>query len=183
MNALARRFAILPASIGWAGGFGLALLAAAAVLGLTLLLPAWEEGDALRGELQGLERKRGQGASPAQRTTRLRQQFDAFLGSLPQQDQINAQLAQLHELAARNNLALRNGEYRTPAGKGGLIGRLQISVRTDGSYTDLRRFLQDLAAALPALSVSRLSMSRQKPAETALETTLEFALFYTRAEP
>lgn len=182
MNAFTRRMAILPTSIGWTGGVGLALLVSASVLGLSLLLPAWDESDSLTDELQHLERRVGKAASPAQPVATLRQQLDEFLSSLPKQDQINAQLNLLHELAARHRLTLRNGEYRTTSGKGGPIGRLQITVKTDGSYTDFRRFLQELPAVLPAVSVSRLSMSRQKPSDGALETNVEFALFYTRAE-
>ncbi len=182
MNAFIRRIAVLPSSIGWTGGIGLALLVSACVLGLTLLLPAQEVNDNLGIELQQLERKPGTASSPAWTVTTVRQQLDEFLSSLPRQDQINAQLTLLHELAARNHLELRNGEYRTTTGKGGRIGRLQITVRTEGSYTDFRRFLQELPAALPALSVSRLSMSRQKPSDAALETNVEFALFYTKAE-
>jgi Tfp pilus assembly protein PilO len=182
MNTFARRVAVLPSSIGWAGGIGLALLASACILGLSLLLPAREEGDNLLIELQQLESKLGRLAPAAQPVATVRQQFDEFLSSLPKQDQINAQLTLLHELAARNRLALRNGEYRTSSAKAGPIGRLQITVKTEGSYTDLRRFLQEIPAALPALAVSRLSMSRQKPSDTALEANVEFALYYTRAE-
>ena len=182
MNAFTRRIAVLPASIGWTGGIGLALFVSACVLGFTLLLPARDEGDSLSGEMRLLERKLGAGTLSAQPATSVRQQLDEFLSSLPKQDEINAQLTQLHELAARNRLALRYGEYRTTTGKSGRIGRLQITVKTDGSYTDLRRFLQELPAVLPALAVSRLSVSRQKPSDTALDTNVEFALFYSRSE-
>lgn len=182
MSAFTRRMAVLPSSIGWTGGIGLALLVSACVLGLTLWLPLQEESDVLRDELQQLERKLGTVASGAQPVTSPRQQFDEFLSSLPGQDQINAQLTMLNELAARNHLTLRNGAYRTTSGKGERIGRFQITVKTEGSYTDFRHFLRGLPAVLPALSVSRLSMSRHKPADAALEFNVEFALFYTRAE-
>ena len=182
MNAITRRIAVLPSTIGWTGGIGLALLVSACVLGATLLLPALEESENLSNELQQQERKLGAIAPSAQPVTTPRKQLDEFLASLPKQDQINAQLTLLHETAGRNRLALRNGEYRTTTIKGGPIGRLQITVKTDGSYTDLRRFLQELPAVLPALSVSRLSMSRQKPSDATLETNVEFALFYTRTE-
>jgi Tfp pilus assembly protein PilO len=182
MNTFTRRMATLPSSIGWTGGIGLALFVSAGVLGLTLLLPAWEESDNLSHALEQLERKPGTVSSLPQPVTSLRQQLDAFASSLPRQDQINTQLARLHALAARNHLALRNGEYRTTTGKGGRIGRLQITVKTEGSYADIRRFLQELPAGLPALSVSHLSLARQKPSDAALQTNVEFALFYTKAE-
>jgi len=182
MNTYAQRFALLPSSIGWVGGIGLAMLVAAAILSLTLLLPAREESMELSNETQQLERKLATARPSAQPLASLQQQMDEFLSSLPGQDQINAQLTSLHEIAARNHLVLRNGEYRTTSARGGSIGRLQITVRAQGSYTDVRRLLQQLPAALPALSVSRLTLGRQKPSETALETNIEFALFYKRAE-
>ncbi|MGH8677285.1 MAG: GspMb/PilO family protein, partial [Burkholderiales bacterium] len=77
---------------------------------------------------------------------------------------------------------LRIGEYRATTSKGGRISRLQITVKSQGSYPDLRRFLRELPAVLPALSVSRLSMTRQRSSDATLETAVEFSLFYTRAE-
>ncbi len=182
MNPIARRIAGLPSMIGWAGGIGLALFLSALVLGLTLLLPARNEGNSLSSELQQLRRKSDAAASAAPPVSMLHQQLDEFASSLPSQDQINAQLTQLYDLAARNHLTLKNGEYRTTTGKGGRINRLQITVKSEGNYADFRRFLREIPAALSALSVSRFSVTRQKSSDTALETTVEFALFYTRAE-
>ena len=181
MNGFAQRLGGVPSAIGRAGGIGLALLLSACILGLSLLLPARQEGEDLKQGLQQLERKLGAAAAPARPTADLRQQLDEFLSSLPPQDQINAQLAQLNDLAARNHLPLKNGEYRTTSGKAGRIGRLQITAKMQGSYADFRRFLQELPATLPALALSRVSISRQKPSDTALEINVEFALFYTRA--
>lgn len=160
----------------------MALLAAAAVLGLTLLLPAREEANRLSSEIQQLTQKPGAAANAAPPATVLRQRFDAFASSLPAQDQINAQLTQLYDLAARNHLTLRNGEYRTSTSKGGRIGRLQITAKSEGSYTDFRRYMREIPETLPALSVSRFSMTRQKPSDVTLEIIVEFALFYTKAE-
>lgn len=181
-NAFTQRIALIPSSIGWTGGIGLALLASACVLGATLLLPAREEADNLSHELQLLERSSAKRLSQEPQAASLRQQFDEFLSSLPGQDQINAQLDLLNKLAASHHLTLKNGEYRTATGKDGRIARLQITVRTQGSYTDFRRFLKELPEVLPAMSVSKISMSRQKASDTTLETNVEFALFYTRAK-
>lgn len=181
MNSIFRHIAAMPASIGWTGGIGLALLFSACVLGWTLLLPALEESRNLGNELQLLESQSGSASSPAMPVTTLRQQLDEFLSSLPRQDQLNAQLTRLHELAASNHLVLRNGEYRTTTGKDGRIARLQIAVKTEGSYMDLRRFLQELPAELPALSISRFSMRRQTSSDDSLETNVELALYFSRS--
>ena len=182
MNWIARRLAGLPSIIGWTGGIGAALLVSALVLGMTLLLPARDEGERFSEELQQLRRKSAAADPAAPPASALRRQLDEFASSLPGQEKVNAQLTQLYDLATRNHLTLRNGEYRTTTNKGGRISRLQITVRSEGNYTDFRRFLREIPAALPALSVSRFSITRQKPADVALETTVEFALFYTKTE-
>ena len=181
MSAFAQRIKILPSFVGWAGGLGLALLATALVLGLILLPPAWEESDALGSELQKL-RKSGADAPPERPGTSAQRQVDEFLSTLPRYAEVNDQLALLHSLAGRNGLALRTGEYRTTTGKSGRVGRLQVTVRTEGGYIDLQRFLRELPAVLPAIAVSRITMTRQKTSDASLDATMEFALFYTSLE-
>jgi len=56
---------------------------------------------------------------------------------------------------------LRNGAYRTTSGKGERIGRLQITAKTEGSYTDFRHFCANSPQFAGTIS-QRLSMSRQK---------------------
>lgn len=182
MSAFIQRLGALPSFLGWAGSIGLALLVSAAVLGLSLLRPAWEEVDTLNRELQQLRRSAVHVASSGGPETSQGQRLDEFLSSLPRQDQINAQLTLLNELAARHHLVLKHGEYRTTSTRDGRVGRLQVTVKTQGGYTDLRRFLRQLPEALPALAISRLSLNRQKPSDAVLETNVEFALFYARTE-
>ena len=184
MDAISRRIARLPESIGWIGCVGCALIVSALVLATQLSVPARGENDALGSEVEQLEQQlRSKPSSAILPESNIRQQLDAFLGSLPRQDDINNQLNALHELASRHRLALKNGEYRTVAGRGGRVNRLQIAVKTECSYADLRRFLEEMPKILPAISLNRLSMSRQKLSDTTLETVAEFALFYTRNEP
>lgn len=164
------------------GGIGLALAVSGCILGLTLLLPARQEGDQIGNELRQLESRLASAASPRKPAIDRRQQFEQFMSSLPRQDQINAHLVQLHELAASNHLQLSNGEYRNTISEGQRIANLRISVTTRGTYTDVCRFLQNLTAVSPALSLSRISLKRQKASDAVLEINVEFALFYTRAE-
>ena len=161
----------------------MALLFSACVLGLSLLLPAREDSENMRKELRLLNDKLASAGASSRPAAGMRQQLVEFLASLPRQDQINAQLAQLNELAASHRVVLKNGVYRTTTGKDGRVGRLQISVSTQARYADFRSFLQALSADMPAMSVSRISLSRQKRVDTTLESTIEVALFFQRAEP
>lgn len=181
MSAFVQRLRILSISLGWTGGIGLAMLASAIVLGLTLMPAAQDEYDALNDEVRNL-RKLGTTAASVRPATSQRTQLEEYLATLPKRGRLNAQLALLHELASSHGLTLRNGEYRSAAAKDARIGRLQISVRTEGGYIELRRFLRALPKVLPAVAVSRISMIRQRPTDATLETNIDFALFYLSAE-
>ena len=182
MNDFLRRISALPSAIGWTGGIGLALLLSTCVLGLSFLLPAREESERMRKELRLLSNRRASASASSRPVAGMRQQLDEFLGSLPPQDQINAQLSQLNELAASHRVVLKNGVYRTTTSKDGRIGRLQISVRTQARYADIRGFLHALSADMPAMSVGRISLTRQKRVDAALEASFEVTLFFQRAD-
>lgn len=180
MTTPLRYLARFPAMAGWPGGIGLALLGAALVLTATLSWPVREENALLKEEIRrmALPQQQSNIPSPAE----IRQQLDAFVTTLPKQGDVNQLLNRLHDLAARHNLSLKNSEYRTTQNKSGRIGRLQVSVKTEGTYPDLRDFLREVPQALPALALGRLSLTRQKLMDTRLETVVEFTLFYSQPE-
>lgn len=181
MNTTLQRLARLPAVIGWAGGLGLALLAAALILAARLLVPAYGENNILREEVQRLEGNQASPSAPLP-AAEFHQQLEAFLSTLPQQDQINTLLNTLNELASRRHLLLKTGEYRTAGGTTGRISRLQITVKTGGEYRDLRDFLRNAAKALPSVALVRIAVARQKLSDTSLDASLEFALFLRMPE-
>jgi len=177
MAAIAKIMHDFPARIGWLGGLGLAALAAALILTMTLLLPARDEIASLNQEIrQALLRQ----PSNATSATEIRLKMDDFVGSLPRHDEINTTLNLLHDLAAKHHLSLKNSDYRPTQTKG--IARMRITVKTEGSYSDLRSFLQEIPQTLPALAVEQLSVSRQKISDTKLETVVEFTLFYAQTD-
>ena len=181
MRIVGHRIVLLSSPTGWAGAIGLIALVVAGVLGVTLLLPAIEEGEDLQSEVGRLQTRIASSGTAARPVNDMHLQMDEFLSSLPREDQINAQLTLLNELAALNQVALKNGVYRTTSGKGAHVGELQISMKTDASYMDLRHFLQTIPEVLPALSVGRVSLIRQKRSDSAIESNLEFVLFFLRS--
>lgn len=170
-----------PARIGWPGGIGLALMGAAFILALTLSLPVRDENASLHNEIRQLEPllRQPSGTSSA---TDVRQRLDDFAGALPRHDELNATLNLLHDLAAKHRLSLKNSDYRPAQNKTDGIRRMRITVKTEGDYSGLRGFLREIPQALPALAIEQLSLSRQKIADTRLETVVEFTLFYSQAD-
>lgn len=171
----------LPAQLGWSGGLGLALLGAAAILAYTLILPVRQDAAALRGEIQKLNADL-QHAPASPPANSARQQLDAFIAALPSQNAINNALNELHSLATQHQLALKDSAYRPVPNASAAMRQLRISLKCEGSYTDLRHFLRAATLHLPALAVEQLSFSRQKISDTRLEAVVEFSLFYSAAD-
>ena len=182
MASALNRLTRLPTLLGWTGGIGLALMASALFLAARSLLPAYGENQALNDEIQRLEGKLALSASTPLSAADLRRQLEAFLSALPEQNQINTLLNRLHELAARHRLSLKNGEYQLANAKAGRLSQSQIAVKTDGAYSDVRAFLRDVARQLPSMTLARVTLSRQKLADTTLDVALGFALIFRTPE-
>lgn len=176
-----RTLSQFPAHIGWAGGIGLALLGAAMVLTLTLIFPAQQEQTVLQAEVQKMTTHLQQTpvASPA---LNVRKQLDEFVATLPPHDALNNSLNALHDLAAAHHLALKDSAYRPAPNSSAAMQPLHISMKCEGSYTDLRHFLRAAAQTLPALAIEQLSFSRQKISDNRLEAVVEFSLFYSASD-
>lgn len=174
-----RRLARFTAMVGWPGVMGIALLGAAFILTVALALPAREENTSLNNEIRRLK-SLSQQPSLAPSATGVRQRLDTFAGTLPQADEINGMLNQLHKLAAKHHLTLKNSEYRKTQNKAGGIGQMQILVKMEGIYPDVRELLQELPKKLPALAITRLSLTRKNILDTKLDADVEFTLFYSQ---
>lgn len=173
-----RNISRFTAMIGWPGGVGVALSGAAIVMSVALSLPVRNENAVLKDKIAQMEASLQQPKTHS--ISDVRQQLDAFIVTLPPHDEINNSLNLLHELASRYGLSFRNSEYRPTQNRAEVIQQLRITVKTEGEYSNLRSFMQEVGQALPALAIGQLTLSRQKISDTRLETTVEFALFYSQ---
>jgi Tfp pilus assembly protein PilO len=181
MAAFSKRIYTFPALIGWPGGLGLALLGAAGILAVMLLQPVQVQNSALNTEISKLNALLRQPLNTTS-AAEVRQKLDDFVKTLPAQYELNTTLNLLHELAARHHLSLKNSDYRPMQNKSDSIRRMHITVKTEGSYADVRGFLREIPEALPALAIEQFSLSRQKISDTRLETVVEFTLYYSHTD-
>lgn len=170
-----------PDMIGWPGGIGFALIAAAVALIMTLSLPARDENISLSHEIMQLEQQLRQ-PSGVTSAAEVRERLDDFIDALPRHDEVNDRLNLLHNLAASHHLSMKNSEYRPTQNKAGNIRQLRIVVKTEGEYSELRGFLRKIPQVLPTLVISQLSLTRQKISLTRLESVMEFNFYYSQSE-
>lgn len=161
--------------LGWPGGLGLAALLLAGPLELGLAR-RWEgqaqdlEAQALR--LQGqLRRQQLQAAAPAALAPE--QWLQRQLPSAQQREQ---RLADLLELSLRAGLAGSRTEHRLSVDAATGLERLRISMPVQGTYAQLRGFIEAALRQDLALSLDSLKLRRASPAAGELEAELGWSL-------
>ena len=158
------------------------LLVTAAALAQLLLLPGREAAieDAER-RLVSLERTARRAAierqseliTPADTRQRLLDRF-------PTEDQLNAELGRLLEMATQQGLQVPTGDYRLMPGKDGLFDRYVLNLPVKGSYKTIRSYLKVVRGEFPDLAVDDITLRRESIGSTDVEAQLRFVLFGRR---
>lgn len=152
---------------------GLVLLAASLLLWLSTIRPLSQGADSLEQEVARLEQavRAGEGApaSDASRAERLLQQF-------PTRDELPGILAAVIGQAESAGLELQSGEYDFTPARSGAIARYRLSFPVQGSYPQLRRFIEGTLAAVPALALEGLRLERASVADEVVEADLRFSV-------
>jgi Tfp pilus assembly protein PilO len=161
---------------GLPGWIGLLALAVAGGYALGTLLPMAEQLGGLERRIDGLAGQLREGSVQAPAAT-TGQQLASFYRDFPAEQGIPDVLARLHDLAAAEELALEVGEYALAPAPEGQLDRYRITLPVKGGYRQVRQFVAQALAAVPALSLESLSLRREQVAEAAAEARIVFVLF------
>lgn len=156
---------------GRLGMSGIALIATCAIFLISTHLPLAQEVNDLRAQLE-TARVRSD-AAPAQVSDR----GAALLHSLPQRAQMPALLGVLLKQADAAHLNIDTGKYETSALKSGGIVSYQISFPVSGPYPQVRQFIDGTLAALPAVALSELSLTRKNIGDQTVEAQIRLTAF------
>lgn len=158
------------------------LLVVAAALIHIVVLPgreaAIEDGERRLSSLErsvrraAMERQSGR-ATPDDTRQRLLDRF-------PTEDQLNAELGRLLELANKEGLRIPTGDYRLVPGKDGLFDRYVLNLPVKGSYLTIRRYVAAVRREFPDLAVEDISLHRENIGSAEVEAQLRFILFGRR---
>lgn len=158
------------------------LLVVAAALTQLFVLPVREAAiEAAERRLAGVERstrraameRQAERATPEETRQRLLDRF-------PSQDQLNAELGRLLELAGKEGLQVPSGDYRLLPGKDGLFDRYVLNLPVKGSYLTIRRYVAAVRREFPDLAVEDISLRRENIGSNEVEAQLRFILFGRR---
>lgn len=167
---------------GWLGAAGAALAMLALAEALTVAHPAAVEVADLEAQVLRLrESPRSRREIPGGPAEDAASQLEAFERFFPPQSEINRVVAELHEAAKQEKLALERGEYRLAEEQGLRLLRYQVTLPVKGSYGSIRGFLRRVLREMPSVSVDGVSLQRQHAGEEAIEAQVRLSVFYRGA--
>lgn len=171
-------FAGVVHSVGWAGVAGILLMVAGAA-GL-VYSGAWLEPALDRERTAVAEAARQSKALPAPAadvrpppSARL----DQFHAEFPAVAEIPVAIGAVLKIATGHGMSLDQGQYRLVGDPGGPMMRYQITLPVRGSYRQLRAFVEQALAELPALALDGVEFRREAVGAAQLESVVEFSLY------
>ena len=175
-----RRHGVLP----W---LGLALLLVAALLHWSIVPRA---AAALAGERAVLAETQRALAAPAPtrvsapvQVDTLKSRHDAFNALLVAPGDATRKIELLFEEAARGKFALARGEYKWGRDADGGFRTLEAGLPVKAPYPVVRRFADDILAAIPAAALLEAGLRREGVGTASLEARLRFVLYLQDGAP
>lgn len=167
-------------SVGWPLAIGCSALVACLLVYILEIVPLAARLDTQQESLAALQ-SRGEARSDLRSTRPATEQLTAFYAFFPASEVVPEVLGRLFEGAARENLAVPQGEYRQSHEVAGRLTRYELILPLKGSYPGLRRFIAQALRDTPSLSLQGVTFNRQGAGEIGVEAQVRFAL-YVRSE-
>jgi Tfp pilus assembly protein PilO len=105
-----------------------------------------------------------------------RQQAQNFVERLPSPSDIPEIMASVVAIAATAGIELDRGSYDLVSADPDAISRYQMSLPVTGSYPEVRKFIEDVLAAEPAISLEKMRIERDAVTDQVIAADLMFAI-------
>lgn len=111
------------------------------------------------------------------------QNLAGFYDVLGEQRYTEQQVKVLFDLAAKDGLALNQGEYKSGYDQASRVGTYQIILPVKGQYQSIWQFVLQALRAMPFAALDEISFRRDSVADVAVEARVRFTLYLKNAEP
>ena len=163
--------------LGRVGGLGIALLFGGAVFFVTAVLPVEQELAALQERRVEEELARRSGRPVVDSVAQLNEFMDFF----PRTDSITHWLGRVYAAAGKEQLVLVQGTYKVRGESGVGLVAYQLTLPVRGSYPQVRRFIGQVLADVPAASLESVQFQRERSADGAIDAKVVFSLHVREA--
>ena len=163
------------ARLGWPGILGLGLLVSIGGFYVSALAPQQTRLEDLRQEsLQLRQRaKASDNAAPQAPAEKLAAFYDFF----PPPRELPNLLEKIFGAAKRQTLVLEHGEYRALKESVGRLTRYQLTLPVRGTYPQIRKFVDDALAEIPALSLDSIQFDRRKIGDATVDAKVKLVVY------
>ena len=170
-----RALAAGAASLSLPGIFGLGLLVCVGGFYFSSLRPEQSRLDELQQQIaQARERTP---ADVAAGPTTPAERLAAFYGFFPRPVDLPDMLGKVFAAAKGQGLQLAQGEYRVLKDGSGGLTQYQLTLPVNGTYPQIRKFVDAAMADVATLALDSIQFERQKVGEATVEAKIKFAVF------
>ena len=161
--------------LGKLGIVGLSLIVFSAIAFVSSNIPMRHD---LASQASNLELARLAAADQrAGRVTVSPQQHAAnIVGSLPTPNDVPARLGSIVTVAAATGIELERGSYEFATASGDSIAQYQLTLPVTGSYPQVRQFIENVLATIPAIALDSMRLERDKVANQVIAADLKFSI-------
>lgn len=168
--------------LGWPGAIGAGGLAMCLALYFSTVQPAQQRLDTARLSASSLHERMTQAGQASKDSARpLDEQLAAYYRIFPSEHDATEWVGKIVAIAHRDGLTLQQAEYKAERDKTGKLTRFQMSLPLRGEYQTIRRFLSDLRAEIPIVSLEQVQFERQKVGDSLVDAKVRLVIFLGKA--
>ncbi len=164
--------------LGWPGAVGAGMLALGIAFYFSAMQPAQQQLDTARHSASSQhERIERAGRALNDGTRPLGEQLAAFYRIFPNERNATEWVGKIAAIAQRDGLSLQQADYKAERDKTGKLTRFQMNLPLKGEYQKIRRFLSDLRAEIPIVSLEQVQFERQKVGDPLVDAKIRLVIF------
>ena len=181
MNSSVARLRAAVEQFGRAGVVGIALVAFAVAFYVSAVAPLATELVGLRAEADDLQQRLQPGGLMGGAKGTPAEQLAAFYAFFPSPQSSPDWLGRINAAARAKGLVLRSGEYKLERSADQKLARYQITLPVAGSYAQIRGFVAQVLADVPAAALEEITLRRESVSSPTVEARIRLTLYLRSA--
>lgn len=164
--------------LGWQGVLGLIFIAISILLLIFVLVPSTQKMDALNLSFAELKANKANVKIEPKSDNQL-DVIGKLNALMPKQSDANSKIAQILHAATTIGLATDKVDYAAQTYSGSFI-KYQIKFPTQGSYIQIRQFINAVLNALPTLALADIKLKREDIGSDVIDANIQFNLYVSK---
>lgn len=170
--------------LGIFGKIGLGLFVIAGIYFFSAVLPQESDLQKLKERAETLQMQELAKQAPGEMESGKKlsgdQALQAFYDFFPTIDSSPFWIRELVQLANKQGVELSSSEYRLVYENDARLARYEMILPVKGRYPQIRAFMADALAAIPAMAISAIAIKRESINSEKLEARLEINLYLNK---